>query len=178
MSSLRHLLGHRFLAASPCRSNMEGAAFISQSSQVRRTLTRSVSEAGCQEPRSRFGLVSMDFGIRTSDMVPMRRRALGFPLWSAGISGDHWDYLAAGGLDYIIGDGQLRYGSEEIFDVFYAVAITKNIIASFDFQEVNHPAYKRDRGPVSIFALRVHIEIYPYDHFSSAGGGSLPVLAR
>ena len=76
-----------------------------------------------------------------------------------GISGDHRNYLAAGGLDYIIGDGQLRYGPEEIFDVFYAVAITKGIFASFDFQEVNHPAYNRDRGPVSIFALRVHIEM-------------------
>jgi hypothetical protein len=27
-----------------------------------------------------------------------------------------------------------------------------------DFQEVNHPAYNSDRGPVSIGSLRVHIE--------------------
>jgi hypothetical protein len=27
-----------------------------------------------------------------------------------------------------------------------------------DFQEVNHPAYNRDRGPVVIGALRVHFE--------------------
>ncbi len=76
-----------------------------------------------------------------------------------GISGDHRNYLGAGGLDYIIGDGQLRYGPEEIFDVFYSVSITKGIFASFDFQEVNHPAYNRDRGPVAIYTLRVHIEI-------------------
>jgi hypothetical protein len=30
---------------------------------------------------------------------------------------------------------------------------------TFDFQEVNHPAYNCDRGPVPIYTLRVHIEL-------------------
>ena len=76
-----------------------------------------------------------------------------------GISGDHRNYLGAGGLDYIIGDGQLRYGPEEILDFFYNYQVIKGIFVTFDFQEVNHPAYNRDRGPVSIYALRVHIEL-------------------
>jgi high affinity Mn2+ porin len=75
-----------------------------------------------------------------------------------GLSGDHRNYLGAGGLDYIIGDGQLRYGPEEILDFFYSVGIVKGINVTFDFQEVNHPAYNRDRGPVSIYTLRVHTE--------------------
>jgi hypothetical protein len=33
------------------------------------------------------------------------------------------------------------------------------IFVSFDFQDVNHPAYNRDRGPVSIYSLRVHLEV-------------------
>jgi hypothetical protein len=28
-----------------------------------------------------------------------------------------------------------------------------------DFQEINHPAYNRDRGPVAVATLGVHIEV-------------------
>jgi high affinity Mn2+ porin len=76
-----------------------------------------------------------------------------------GLSGDHRNYLGAGGLDFIIGDGKLTYGPEEIFEFFYNFQLAKGIFVAFDFQEVNHPAYNRDRGPVSIYSLRVHLEI-------------------
>jgi len=75
-----------------------------------------------------------------------------------GLSGDHRNYLGAGGLDFIIGDGKLTYGPEEILDFFYSCQVIKGIFVTFDFQEVNHPAYNRDRGPVSIYTLRVHTE--------------------
>jgi high affinity Mn2+ porin len=75
-----------------------------------------------------------------------------------GLSGDHRNYLGAGGLGFQIGDGRLRYGPEEILETFYNFAVAKGINVTFDFQEVNHPAYNRDRGPVSIYTLRVHIE--------------------
>ncbi len=75
-----------------------------------------------------------------------------------GIARDHRDYLAAGGLDFIIGDGRLNYGQEQILETFYNVAVIKGIYVTADFQEVFNPAYNRDRGPVSIGALRVHIE--------------------
>jgi hypothetical protein len=29
---------------------------------------------------------------------------------------------------------------------------------SLDYQRINNPAYNRDRGPVSIFAVRVHAQ--------------------
>jgi hypothetical protein len=29
-------------------------------------------------------------------------------------------------------------------------------VLTFDFQEVVNPAYNRDRGPVSVYSLRVH----------------------
>ena len=76
-----------------------------------------------------------------------------------GLSGDHRNYLGAGGVGFQIGDGQLRYGPEEILETFYNYAIVKGVNVTFDFQEVNHPAYNRDRGPVSIYTLRVHIEL-------------------
>jgi high affinity Mn2+ porin len=75
-----------------------------------------------------------------------------------GISQDHRAYLAAGGLDFNLGDGKLRYGLEEILEFYYDFQVIKGIFLTFDFQEVGNPAYNRDRGPVSIFTLRAHIE--------------------
>jgi high affinity Mn2+ porin len=84
--------------------------------------------------------------------------AVGLAFGINGLEGSHRNYLAAGGLDFIIGDGALNYGPEEIFEAFYNLEIRKGIYVTTDFQEVNHPAYNRDRGPVSIVSLRVHLE--------------------
>jgi high affinity Mn2+ porin len=74
------------------------------------------------------------------------------------LSPEHRDYLAAGGLGFIIGDGALRYGVENVLETYYSYVVNKGIILSADFQEVTNPAYNRDRGPVSIGAIRVHVE--------------------
>ena len=75
-----------------------------------------------------------------------------------GLAKDHRDYLAAGGLDYNLGDGRLSYGLEEIIEIYYRFAIIKGMYVTADFQGVNHPAYNRDRGPVAVESLLVHIE--------------------
>jgi len=75
-----------------------------------------------------------------------------------GLSGPHRDYLAAGGIGFIIGDGRLNYGLEQIIETYYNWQLKKGINVTFDFQGVNHPAYNRDRGPVALFALRAHFE--------------------
>jgi high affinity Mn2+ porin len=73
-----------------------------------------------------------------------------------GLSGPHRDYLAAGGHGFIIGDGRLRYGLEEILEMDYVLQILAGLAVTFDYQAVGNPAYNRDRGPVSIVSLRVH----------------------
>jgi high affinity Mn2+ porin len=83
---------------------------------------------------------------------------LGLALLANGLSSAHKDYLAAGGLGFIIGDGRLRYGPEEIVELFYDLALRKGINATVDLQAVNNPGYNRDRGPVGIFGVRVHFE--------------------
>jgi high affinity Mn2+ porin len=75
-----------------------------------------------------------------------------------GLAKDHRDYLAAGGLDFSIGDGALNYGWEEILEIYYRFAIIKGMYVDADFQAINHPAYNRDRGPVFVESLLVHIE--------------------
>jgi high affinity Mn2+ porin len=75
-----------------------------------------------------------------------------------GISKDHRDYLAAGGLGFILGDGRLNYGLEEILEMYYDFQVIKGMFVTADWQGINHPAYNRDRGPVAVGTLRVHIE--------------------
>ena len=68
-------------------------------------------------------------------------------------------YLAAGGLGGIIGDGQLPMaGPEQILETYYSFAAFKFARVTADYQFVNDPAYNRQRGPVSILALRLHAE--------------------
>jgi high affinity Mn2+ porin len=75
-----------------------------------------------------------------------------------GIARDHRDYLRAGGLDFNIGDGRLKYGPEQIVETYYNVQLVKGINVTFDFQGINHPAYNADRGPVAVGTIRVHFE--------------------
>jgi len=75
-----------------------------------------------------------------------------------GISGAHAAYLADGGLGFLLGDGKLSYGSETILELYYSARFFKSLFLSFDYQFIADPGYNRDRGPVSIFGLRVHVE--------------------
>jgi high affinity Mn2+ porin len=75
-----------------------------------------------------------------------------------GLSSAHRDFLAAGGLGLLIGDGQLNYRTERILETYYAYAIDKNFTFTADYQLIANPAYNADRGPVSIFSGRLHGE--------------------
>ncbi|HXP90424.1 MAG TPA: carbohydrate porin [Fibrobacteria bacterium] len=76
-----------------------------------------------------------------------------------GISQVHQDFLARGGTGFVVGDGALSYAPESILEAYYAAALLSWLTVSGDYQFVANPAYNRDRGPVSIFAIRVHSEI-------------------
>ncbi len=76
-----------------------------------------------------------------------------------GLSKKAQAYFAAGGSGILIGDGQLpHYSREQILEAYYAVNLNKALAVSADFQYVKNPAYNADRGPVSIWSLRVHAE--------------------
>jgi high affinity Mn2+ porin len=74
------------------------------------------------------------------------------------LSRDHRDFIAAGGLGPLIGDGQLNYRRERILETYYAFALNKALTFTADYQFVTNPAYNADRGPVSIFSGRLHGE--------------------
>ena len=77
-----------------------------------------------------------------------------------GISAEHQAYLAAGGYGFIIGDGALDYGLEQVGEVYYSLSLPRyHASISPDYQLIINPAYNRDRrGPVHVVALRLHVE--------------------
>ena len=73
------------------------------------------------------------------------------------ISKVHQAYLANGGIGILVGDGQLPHpGSERILETYYSFAARGPVRISLDYQFIDHPAYNRDRGPVSVFGVRLH----------------------
>lgn len=74
-----------------------------------------------------------------------------------GLSSEHKDYLAAGGIGMILGDGRLNYGLEQIGEAYYNLKVCKWLWITPDFQYVSHPGYNRDRGPIPLYALRAHV---------------------
>jgi high affinity Mn2+ porin len=75
-----------------------------------------------------------------------------------GLSAAHRDFLAAGGIGLLIGDGQLNYREEKILEAYYAYNLNKWSTLTFDYQFIANPAYNSDRGSVSIFSARAHAE--------------------
>lgn len=83
---------------------------------------------------------------------------LGVAFVSDALSGDHREYLALGGLGFLLGDGKLNYGRENIIESYYTARLWHGVYASLDLQRVWNPGYNRDRGPVLVGAFRLHLE--------------------
>jgi high affinity Mn2+ porin len=77
---------------------------------------------------------------------------------SNGISRDHQQYLAVGGSGFILGDGRLNYGRENIIETYYTMHAWRGFYPSFGIHYIDHPGYNRDRGPVMVPSLRLHME--------------------
>jgi len=84
---------------------------------------------------------------------------IGIALLSNGISGAHQNFLAHGGYGFLIGDGQLPHdGRENTAEVFYQSKLFQHCRGTLDYQLVDHPAYNKDRGPIHVFAARLHLD--------------------
>jgi high affinity Mn2+ porin len=83
---------------------------------------------------------------------------VGLAFVSNGISKYHREYLKLGGLGFLLGDGNLTYGREDIVEAYYDVHLWRGIFGAFDLQHVNNPGYNQDRGPVWVGGLRLHVD--------------------
>jgi high affinity Mn2+ porin len=74
------------------------------------------------------------------------------------LSTSHVKYLNMGGIDGFIGDGKISYKPEQVLEAYYNFNVNKYFWLTLDFQHVANPAYNSDRGPVSMYGVRVHAE--------------------
>jgi carbohydrate-selective porin OprB len=87
-----------------------------------------------------------------------RQDRAGIAFISNAIKKDHQNYLAAGGLGFLLGDGHLTYGRENILESYYTVHVWRGIYLAPGVQHINNPGYNRDRGPVVVPTFRAHFE--------------------
>jgi high affinity Mn2+ porin len=71
------------------------------------------------------------------------------------ISGGRRRYLEAGGIGFITGDGRLNYRPEWITELYYDARVAAGLNAALGYQLIVNPGYNADRGPVSVFSLRL-----------------------
>jgi high affinity Mn2+ porin len=83
---------------------------------------------------------------------------LGVVFVSNGISRDHREYLALGGLGFLLGDEHLNYGREDIVEAFYTLHLWRGLYPAVGVQHINNPGYNKDRGPVLVPTVRIHAE--------------------
>jgi high affinity Mn2+ porin len=84
---------------------------------------------------------------------------IGVAFVSNGLGYDHREYLALGGRGFLLGDGRLNYGCEQIVEAYYTAHLWHDLSAAFDVQRIAHPGYNRDRGPALVLAGRVHLDL-------------------
>ena len=74
-----------------------------------------------------------------------------------GLAVPHREYLAAGGIGMLLGDGKLNYGLEQILEMYYRLQLGRYVQISPDFQYIQNPGFNRDRGPVQVYGLRLRL---------------------
>jgi carbohydrate-selective porin OprB len=83
---------------------------------------------------------------------------IGSAFETGGLSLDHQQYLALGGLGFLLGDGRLHYGREMASETYYTAHILGGLYMAAQISYIDRPGYNRDRGPVVIPGVRCHID--------------------
>ena len=102
---------------------------------------------------------TFDQGVGVNGALWHRKQdRAGIAFVSNGIKKDHQVYLADGGLGFLLGDGGLNYGRENIVESYYTLHVWRGIYLAPGAQHINNPGYNRDRGPVVVPTFRAHVE--------------------
>lgn len=103
------------------------------------------------------GSLSTGFTIK-GDVWGRNADMVGLSLARNTLSDERRRFLEAGGTSYFIGDGALRYRPEAIFEGYYSLNPIKGFWLTADYQRIQNPAYNADRGPIDVYAMRLHLE--------------------
>jgi carbohydrate-selective porin OprB len=83
---------------------------------------------------------------------------IGLVMVSNAIKSDHQEYLRLGGLGFLLGDGNLNYGRENIVETYYNRHAWRGLFYAVDIQHIDNPGYNRDRGPAWVGSVRTHVD--------------------
>jgi hypothetical protein len=83
---------------------------------------------------------------------------IGLAVVSNAIKRDHQNYLHYGGLGFLLGDGDLNYGRENIVEGYYNWHAWRGLYYAVDVQHIADPGYNRDRGPAWVGSVRAHVD--------------------
>ncbi len=83
---------------------------------------------------------------------------VGLAFVSNAIKADHQEYLKLGGLGFLLGDGNLNYGRENIVESYYNWHAWRGLFYALDVQHIDNPGYNRDRGPAWVGSVRAHVD--------------------
>ena len=97
-------------------------------------------------------------GDMTGELWRRRRDRLGVAAVTNGLSNAHSEYLRLGGVGFLLGDGSLTYGRENIVEAYYTAYLTRGVSVAAGFQHVTNPGYNESRGPVSVGTVRIHVD--------------------
>jgi carbohydrate-selective porin OprB len=92
------------------------------------------------------------------DLLHRPNDKLGLTFVSNAIKKDHQNYLRLGGLGFLLGDGKLNYARENILEGYYNLHAWRGVYYALDAQFIDHPGYNKDRGPVLVEAIRMHVD--------------------
>ncbi|MGC2402742.1 MAG: carbohydrate porin [Acidobacteriaceae bacterium] len=83
---------------------------------------------------------------------------IGSAFVNSGLSTQHREYLALGGLGFELGDEGLTYGRESASETYYTAHIVGGLYLAAQVSFVNNPGFNRARGPVVVPGLRAHVD--------------------
>ncbi len=83
---------------------------------------------------------------------------IGLSFVSNAIKKDHQNYLAYGGLGFLLGDGRLNYGRENTEEAYYNLHTFRGLFFALGLSHIDDPGYNRDRGPVWVPSIRTHVD--------------------
>ena len=83
---------------------------------------------------------------------------VGVAFVSNAIKRDHQNYLHDGGQGFLLGDGNLAYGREDIVEWYYNAHLWHGLYGMLGGTQIAHPGYNTDRGPVYVTTVRAHVD--------------------
>jgi high affinity Mn2+ porin len=102
---------------------------------------------------------TLSFGFELpGDAWGRKEDQIGSAFETGGISTKHREYLALGGLGFILGDGHLSYGREEVSETYYNAHLVSGLYMAVQLSFINNPGYNRARGPVVVPGVRAHVD--------------------